>query len=808
MSNNPTINDINPVYAIEDNIMLLKSGSIAVAYEVDLSEIYTLHLDNYVEITDVLTKTLYSLVPENTVIQFQYIYTKKKYNSGGLKTDTFLQTKTASHFSNRNYLEQKCYVYFISPDAASYKKTYSNFSFIASKKNHKIKFDKIEKFVLNIEKTVKILSSYDYFDFKKPTENELEIVLKNYFKFGTIAQTDLIKTKTGFSYGKKEIKIYSVCDMESLKDGSVNIVSVNAERSTDISKFYRPYAPFGLELFGDHIVNLVIYYDDQNFIRRKLETQIEKLNGARLMGRQNLNNAILNQEFLDGIEAENKKIVRFHYSILTWDENKELLDKKCDYIESSFNKMGITPYTPTKDVLIYLLGSFPGNADQMPKEETILTYDEYPFLFFNPESNYRSDKSGTIFNDRLTQLPVLVDTFDKPYLEKTIDNRNFLIIAPSGGGKSFLAKNVLRQFIEEPKTKTVVINIGGDDKIANAYKDDSIYYLYVEGKPLNVNPFYIHSTVLDVAKIEFLIDFIAILWKNGEILNHDERSSLERLLIDFYKTIKNDDGVFIVSLDKNLMNIKGFYSFLNVNIEKHKESNELISFDSLKLNLEKYAIGTYSSLFEQGEPTKLDDKKYIEFELDNIKDHPMLFPIFGMLISDLTFSTIWKQDGSKKMFFIDEAWKVLEKPGMAQLLKYLYKTIRKFTGSVGIAVQQITDIPDNELGRAIIGNTGVKYILNHSAVINDIPILKERLGLSEREISLLLSVRNNTKGKYPHSEFLLVMGKIAKVLRLEVCKEAFVIYESDKDTLDLYNQLWEKHQNIEKTVEEYLTLKN
>lgn len=807
MNNKITINDINPVYAIDNNIMLLKSGSIAVAYELELSEIFTLHSNNYSEITDILSKTLYSLLPENTVIQFQYVYTKKKYDSSLLKRDTFLQKSTANYFNNRNYLEQKCYVYFIDPKVAAYKKSYGNVSFIGSKKNQKIKFEKIEKFISIVDKTVNNLSSYDYFNFKKLTENKLEFILKNYFKFGSFTQTDLIKSKNGYKYGDKNIKIYSVCDMDALKDGDVNLVSVNSERSTDISKFYRPYAPFGLEFFQDHIVNLIIYYDNQSFRKNEIEIQIKKLNGARLMGRQNLSNAILNQDFLDAIEHDNKKLVRFHYSVVVWDNNNDLLNKKCNYIESSFNKMGVVPYSPSSDSLFYILGSFPGNADQMPKEETILTYDEYPFLFFNPESNYKSDDKGILFNDRLTQLPVMIDTFDKPYKEKIIDNRNFVIIAPSGGGKSFLAKNNLRQFVEEDNTKTVVINIGGDNKIANTYSNDSVYYLYEEGKPLNVNPFFIYNEILDVSKIEFLIDFIAILWKNGGELSNDERSSLERVLIAFYQAEKNNN-LFHIRLNKSDMNIKGFYSFLDKNISNHKESNDLINFESLKLNLEKYAVGIYSSLFQEGQPTIVEDKKYIEFELDNIKDHPILFPIFGMLISDLTFSTIWKQDGSKKTFFIDECWKVLEKKGMDALLKYVFKTIRKFTGAVGIAVQQITDIPDNDLGRAIIGNSGIKYLLNHSAVINDVPILKERLGLSNRDVSLLLSVRNNTKGKYPHSEFLLIMGKISKVLRLEVCKEAFVIYESDKDHLDTFNQIWESNHNIEKTVNEYITLKN
>ena len=78
---------------------------------------------------------------------------------------------------------------------------------------------------------------------------------------------------------------------------------------------------------------------------------------------------------------------------------------------------------------------------------------------------------------------------------------------------------------------------------------------------------------------------------------------------------------------------------------------------------------------------------------------------------------MWADEGYKD-FFIDECWKILEKPGMALLLKYLYKTIRKFDGAVGIAVQQITDlVGDIVVEKAILGNCSIKYVLRHKNVL-------------------------------------------------------------------------------------------
>jgi len=801
------IKEIIPIYGKDKNVLLMKSGSIAIGFKLELPEIFTLHEKQYNEIISNLGKNLYALIPENTVIQFQYIYKTKKNNSDYLKDKTFLEKSTKKHFKNRKYLNQDLFVYFILPEIASYKSSYSSFVIKSKKKNVDFKISTITDFYEKINKATDTLSSYDYFSFKELTEEETEQNIKDYFNFSSNSYSDLIREKSKLTYGEKEIKIYSLSDIDSLKDGDNKTVKIDNERSTDMSKFFRPITnSFGLEFSQDHIVNLVIYYDNQINWKSKLENQTKQLIGARLLSAKNEKNAEINQEFLNDVEDHNKKIVRFHYSIMVWDDNKEHLKKKTDYIESSFNKIGVKPYEVKYDLFFYLIGLFPGNADRLPQQETVLTYDEYPFLFFNPETNYKRDNQGFVFNDRLSQLPVMVDVFDTPYKTKLIDNRNFVVIAPTGGGKSFLLKHVLRQFIEEENTKTVVINIGGDDKIAKTYKNDSSYIVYKEGKSLNVNPFYIENQILTAEKIEFLIDFIEILWKNGQEMNNDERSTVEILIIEYYNAVPRNQSGFKINKEEALMNIKGFFTYIeNTNETKSKEY-ALINLKSLLLNLKKFAVGSYSNLFMSGKPENNENKRYVEFELDNIKDHKILFPIFGMLISDLTFNTMWKTDGTKKMFFIDEAWKILEKPGMASLLKYLYKTIRKFTGAVGIAVQQITDIPDDAMGSAIIGNTAVKYLLNHSNNMNVVPVLKDRLSLSEQQTSMLLSLRNKIKGKFPHTEFLLILGNYAKVLRLEVSKEELVIAESDKEKLDKFNKLYEKHNEIEPTVREYIKL--
>ncbi len=55
-------------------------------------------------------------------------------------------------------------------------------------------------------------------------------------------------------------------------------------------------------------------------------------------------------------------------------------------------------------------------------------------LFIN-NTNYKSDETGIIFNDRQYNIPVLKDVWDER--KKRIKARNFAIFAPTGEGKSF-----------------------------------------------------------------------------------------------------------------------------------------------------------------------------------------------------------------------------------------------------------------------------------------------------------------------------------------------------------------------------------
>lgn len=813
----------NKIASIDDNVILNKSKDISAVYRIKLPEIFTLGEDDFDSIHSDFLKMFNSL-PEGTIVHKKDIFIHKTFDNSVLENETYLQKSVHSHFNNRVYMEHDCLISFIMPDVPTLRRNYDKIE-ILTKKNTIAAIEEVEEFLNNVEQAINVLNTSAFIEAIPLTQNEVYDNVFNEYALYDHEIGDITTTKDELKIGNKEIRIFSLRDDAQQKDGHLTNCVIDRERTTDITKFFRSYCyPLGLELNANHIYNQYIFLEYQDIIKNKLESTNKKLLGSSLLNRKNSISSKKNDEFLTNIEAQNVKIVRLHSNLIIWDENKEVLNDLSKKVKGIFSKMDIVPYLNNHFDRDYIyIASQLGCGGLLPYEETFISYLDLSLCYYITETNYKSDKTGIVYNDRIYQVPIYVDLFNEPYEKKLINNRNYIIIAPSGGGKSVNAKHKIRHQIENPNNSTVVLNIGGDDKMCRMYPEDTLYFKYVEGQALNLNPFWVEETITST-KIEFIIDFIGLLWKTNEELTNDDRSGLDKIIFKLYKIDINEfiqyqmqDSDFVekqyrIVPGKN-RSLLDFFNFLIENKEEIKKYTfGLFDVDSLILNLEKYAVGIYSTLFTSGKPQNFSNKKYIEFELDNIKDNPILFPIFGMVIADLILNTVWKDDGKEKDFFIDEAWKVIEKKGIAVLLKYLYKTIRKFNGSVGIAIQQITDLlilPEADQ-KAILGNTAVKLILDHREVLSDIPILKEMLSLSNADISTILSIQNKTKyskvNPRPHTEQAIKLGsQNAKIVRLELTKECLAIYESDKNKLRTFDTLYKfNNKNIIPTIEDYI----
>src|SRR5206468_6058643 len=129
--------------------------------------------------------------------------------------------------------------------------------------------------------------------------------------------------------------------------------------------------------------------------------------------------------------------------------------------------------------------------------------------------------------------------------------------------------------------------------------------------------------------------------------------------------------------------------------------------------------------------------------------------------------------------------------GMAEYIKYLFKTVRKFFGEAIVVTQKVEDIISSPVVKqAIVNNSDCKILLDQSKYQNKFDQIQELLGLTEKEKALVLSINkaNDPTKKYKEV-FISLGGVLSKVYRTEVSMEEYLAYtteETEKDRLMEY----------------------
>ena len=164
-----------------------------------------------------------------------------------------------------------------------------------------------------------------------------------------------------------------------------------------------------------------------------------------------------------------------------------------------------------------------------------------------------------------------------------------------------------------------------------------------------------------------------------------------------------------------------------------------------------YKGGEYDYLLNSDKQLDLQSKRFIVFELDNIKDNKVLFPIVTIIIMETFINKMRKLKGIRKMILLEEAWKAISKEGMAEYLRYLFKTVRKFFGEAVVVTQEVEDIISSPIVKGtIINNSDCKILLDQRKYMNKFDEIQALLGLTDKERAQILSINmaNNPSRKY------------------------------------------------------------
>ncbi len=794
-----------PVYKVEHNCILSKQGDVSLAFEATLPELFTLSDQDYEAFHQILIKAI-RVLPKNSVFHKQDWFFAQKHKADFENTDLSFLTRSSERFFNeRPYLDHRCYI-ILTQKPADRKLSSSMFSNLIRSSvvpSEMINPQRMQEFLDSAGQFERILGDSGFVKLKRINNDALvgsaqqAGLLERYCFLLSETDTPMIKDihfKDGLKIGDQYCQVYALSDVEDLPTLCGSRINYD-KYSTDKTKFSVGFAsPIGQLLSCNHIYNQYVFIEDVNKTIKQLESKRLRLQSLSTYSRENAISRDATNDFLNEAIGQQRQPVKAHFNVMLWTDNKSELKELKTQVSSALAQMDAVAKQESDGAPQIFWAGIPGNEADFPLNDTFDTFVEQATCFLNLETSYRSSLSpvGIRLGDRLTGKPVHVDISDEPVKRGICTNRNKFILGPSGSGKSFFTNHMVRSYYEQG-THIVLVDVGHSYKglcdLVNGY-----YFTYDESNPIKFNPFYISAgDTLDTEKKESIKTLLLALWKkDDETFNRSEYVALSISLQMYYEKLGRDNKLFPC--------FNTYYEFLRdefvliLKADKVKEKD----FDAenfLYVLRPYYKGGEFDYLLNASENLDLLRERFIVFELDNIKDHPILFPVVTIIIMEVFISKMRKLKGIRKMILIEEAWKAIAKEGMAEYIKYLFKTVRKFYGEAIVVTQEVEDIISSPIVKqAIINNSDCKILLDQSKYQNKFDQIQELLGLTEKEKALVLSINKSNDPSRKYKEvFISLGGVLSKVYATEVSLEEYLAYtteESEKIKVQAYTKKW------------------
>ena len=586
----------------------------------------------------------------------------------------------------------------------------------------------------------------------------------------------------------KRCKVYSLVDVDCINLPGVIRPYTNIEVNNTSM-------PVDLVSLVDNIpVAETVIYNQMLFMpnqKRELSLLDKKKNRHASM--PNPSNLIAVEDIKkvqDVIARENKQLVYAHFNLVVSVPIDEDIQKCTNHLENSFGRMGIHISKRAYNQLELFVNSFPGNCYGMnPDYDRFLTLsDAATCLMYKEHIQHSEDTPLKVYYTDRQGVPVAIDISGKEGKNKITDNSNFFILGPSGSGKSFFTNSMVRQLWEQ-NTDVVLVDTGNSYEGLCDYVNGK-YISYTEEHPITMNPFAIKREELNIEKIGFLKNLIMLIWKgtNGRITKTEDHL-IEDVITEYY------DAHFRTGKVKEL-SFNTFYEYSTARIPEIVRDNNLEGIDLATYNYllkDFYKGGNHELTLNENLDTALFDETFIVFEIDSIKDDPLLFPLVTLIIMDV-FIQKMRIKKNRKVLVIEEAWKAIASPMMAEYIKYLYKTARKFWASVGVVTQEIQDIVGSPIVKeAIINNSDVIMLLDQSKFKERFDEIKAILGLTDVDCRKIFTINRleNKEGRSFFREVFIRRGQNAAVFGVEEPHECYMTYtteRAEKEALKLYKR--------------------
>lgn len=805
------VEKILPIWKVEQGCILSKNGDVTIAFRVTLPEIFSLSNDDYLALHNCWLKAI-RVLPPGTVLHKQDWFVQAEYQAAFSDNQNFLQQCGERFFNERSFLDHSCYL-MVTLKPQDRKPATSALSNLLRKTivpPQSMDARLIRQLTETVGQFQRILNDGALVQMERLSEDEITGtaektgLLERYLfllKQDAAPQLKDISFKPEWKIGENFVQLYTLADTDDLPGACAP--RINYERySTDKTKFSIGFAsPAGILLPVNHIYNQYVTISDIPKTLKRLEARRRRLQSLSAYSRENAISRDAVADFLNETISKGLQPIKAHFSLLCWTDKQEALKDLRNQAASALAGMEAVPHQEESGAPQLWWAGLPGNEADLPENETFECFAEQATCFFNMETAYRSSKSpfGIRLGDRLSGVPVHVDISDEPMRKNITTNRNKIVVGGSGSGKSMFMNHMLHSYVQQG-AHCIVVDVGhsyeGLCKLLKGY-----YFTYSETNPIRFNPFFIPAgEVLDTEKKESIKTLLVALWKQGsETFRRSEYVAISNALQSYYSYLQQHPEVFAC--------FNSFYEFLQEYFVKELENDRVKDRDFdmgnfLYVLRPYYKGGEFDYLLNATENLDVMQQPFIVFELDNVKDHGILFPVITLIIMEMFISKMRKLKGVRKVIVIEEAWKAIAKSGMAEFMKYLYKTVRKYFGEAVTVTQEIDDLISSVIIKeAIINNADCKILLDLKKFQNKFEAIQSVLGMTEKGRDLVLSINKANDPTKKYRELYIELGnQVMKVYRYEPSIEEYYAYSTEQTEKLKVQEYTKKYGDIRKAL--------
>lgn len=650
---------------------------------------YCANIDSYYEFTQLFTAIAQTL-GEGYAIHKQDIFIRKKFSEESDENREFLSTSYFRYFNGRPYTDNECYLTITQEVKKS-----RLFSFDGKKwRDFLVKTRKVHDQLRDAGVQVRFLN-------RQEVNEYVDRYFAMNFRDKVVSMTNFKVDDECISMGDKRCKVYSLVDVDNVSLPSVIRPYTNVEVNNSSMPMDLVSVVSGIPNTEAVVYNQMIFIPNQ---KRELALLDKKKNRHASMPNPGNQMAVEDIKRVQEVVArESKQLVYTHYNLVVAMSADTDIHKCTNHLENQFSRMGIHISKRAYNQLELFVNSFPGNCYGMnPDYDRFLTLGDAAACLMYKERILHSEKTPLkiYYTDR-QGVPVAIDITGKEGSEKLTDNSNFFCLGPSGSGKSFHMNSVVRQ-LHEQGTDVVMVDTGNSYEGLCEYLGGK-YISYTEECPITMNPFRINRQELNVEKTGFLKNLVLLIWKGSQgTVTKTEDRLIEQVITEYYDTYFNGfDGftppqredlrksllidernksgnraesetelnarieTVIDEIERRRKELKveslSFNTFYEFSVQRIPDICNENSITGIDISTYRYMMkdfyrgSNHNKTLNENMDSSLFDETFIVFEIDSIKDDPLLFPLVTLIIMDV-FLQKMRIKKNRKVLVIEEAW--------------------------------------------------------------------------------------------------------------------------------------------------------